>query len=178
MRLVIAVGMLGALLACTGAGTPSEPGEEPSAEAPEGGAAGGGGKAGKRKGGKGGKAGNGPVIAKLAASHVEGCGCYLAQGGDSLFESDIDGNAWINVDGTDVAFKQTSQPRTDEKVGATFEETYTAQAEGLVAKVRWVVIRVCGEGEEECESASYDTTIEVERGGKSGTAKASGACGC
>lgn len=173
-RLSVLMTVLG-LLACSGAATP-EPEPEPEATAPVEAPNGRDGKHGKKKSG-GRKQGEAPVVGALEQD-FSGCGCGLARGSDTVFASTMSDEAWMNVDGADVALRRTSEDTHSElhKVGETATETYEAGA--LEATLTWKVISVCGPNQPECESIGLDAVIAVARDGRITRVDASGGCGC
>ena len=119
-------------------------------------------------------------------SVVDGCGCYFQLPAERkkkrsdkyVFMEGLDGEgAWMNIDGKDMKLSLIGS--TKGLVGGVGTRSHTRyRANGIAVRVDFVVTRVCGPDDENCESTDYDATFTVTKGGRKRIVKAKGVCGC
>jgi len=97
-----------------------------------------------------------------------------------LFITDLgdDSPAYFNIDGVDIKFVlKTRGERPDViTIGSTYEDTY--EAEGMIAKIKYVDRGSSCVDDENCESRDYKITVSVSRRGSIRSITTPGTCGC
>ena len=119
-------------------------------------------------------------------SVAEGCGCFFSLPYENkkrfpryVFISPLDEkNAWMNIEGKDEKLKliHSAEVRGREKIGSRQSRTYVA--EGIKVVVVYITTRLCKPHDEDCESADYDASLTVMKGGRRQTVDLKGGCGC
>ena len=118
---------------------------------------------------------------------VDGCGCEFQFRGTGrksekyMFAESIEGKGsspWMNIDGRDVVLRVIKdwKPGVKERVGSRSVRTFAAT--GISVSATFIATRVCADKDESCESADYNATFVVKKGGRVETVKAFGTCGC
>jgi hypothetical protein len=110
---------------------------------------------------------------------IQGAGCSLHRPGQSayVFWSAFEKSALMNIDGKDrilqLVREISSQP--SEKKGD--RSTVIYKSGKITVRIDRVATRVCRQGDQECESTSYDGQIKLKIGDRQQTIAVEGACG-
>jgi hypothetical protein len=131
---------------------------------------------------------NGPSrnLIGVVKAETGGCGCYFGFASRekrklpaTAFWSDLEETGGLmNIDGQDVRLElvKTTAPTRKPRVGARWTELY--RANGITVSIVYVVTRVCGRNEEDCEVTNYNGTFTVKKGKRQQTLTLRGGCGC
>lgn len=117
-------------------------------------------------------------------SLLDGCGCSVYRTAEDnkndrfLFVSDMDREAFINLDGKDLKLRVLSwKEKTGQMmVGERSSETYAGG--DVNVRLDFTVRRVCPPKDESCEATWYDVKMTVTRKGQRTVVNAKGICGC
>ena len=125
---------------------------------------------------------------KLELGYVDdgvfGCGCSISRNRSEerklkfILETPMDDATYIQLNGKRVTLRQVaaSKLRRRERVGDRSWETYAAG--DVTVRVDYVVTRVCGPNEEDCEVTNYRATMTISRGKQRLVVKGVASCGC
>lgn len=118
-----------------------------------------------------------------------GCGCHFHTPSrrkhpnpHSIFQSDLEGAAWMNLDGREIELrlvrtidKPRRKNRAEKKGDQTIEEY---EGSGFKVTVSQTVTRPCRPADEDCEYTRMNAVLKVSGGGREQTVRAVGGCGC
>lgn len=113
-----------------------------------------------------------------ATNHFSGCGCsanpILPTGQidnkRTLFISDFESNAWINIDGRDTVFRSTEK--------LDMPSRYSSGSYTLTVSSKARKQQSCKRGSGECEVTDMDFVFKLSTASQTKTFKGVGSCGC
>ena len=125
---------------------------------------------------------------KLELGYVDegafGCGCSMSRNVREerdmkfILVAPMDDATYIQLNGKNIKLRLVaeSKRRRIERVGDRAWETYAA--EDVTVRVDYMVTRVCGPREEDCEVTNYRATMTITRGNQRLVVKGLASCGC
>jgi hypothetical protein len=110
---------------------------------------------------------------------IQGAGCSLQRKGKKgyVFWSAFEKSALMNIDGKDRRLQLVGETssKISEKRGSRSTEIYKSGK--ITVRIDRVATRVCRQGDQECESTSYDGKLKLTIGDKQQTISVEGECG-
>lgn len=113
---------------------------------------------------------------------AEGCGCAFGQSGSGdrnaryVWVEDVNGNAWINIDASDVKLSTNDPPPI---FASGPWETRRFRGAGFDVEATYRLLQSCPPNDEACEVATVKLDAIVKRGSDGATRlRGRGICGC
>lgn len=110
---------------------------------------------------------------------IQGAGCSLQRKGKKgyVFWSAFEKSALMNIDGKDRRLQLVGETssKISGKRGSRSTEIYKAGK--IIVRIDRVATRVCRQGDQECESTSYDGKLKLNIGDRQQTIAVEGECG-
>jgi hypothetical protein len=128
------------------------------------------------------------VLGNLKEIISDGCSCSAMTAEEAkkpnlpklrmITDLENESPAYLNINGKDIKFKVLKRGKrpADAESKTPYEDIF--EADGMIAKIKYVFVKnQCTEAEQ-CEAADYDVTITVIKDKQIITEKTKGVCGC
>jgi hypothetical protein len=121
-------------------------------------------------------------------SLVEGCGCAFQLPADSkrrnrsyIYSDDLDGTAWMNIDGHDIEFKLVrtiATPRDQDRARRGDRTVQEYKGAEITLILSHTITQPCRVNDESCEWVGMTAELKLSDGKRTKLIKTIGGCGC
>jgi hypothetical protein len=110
---------------------------------------------------------------------IQGAGCSLQRKGKPgyVFWSPFDQSALMNIDGKDRRLQLVSETLSKVSGKKGSQSTVIYKSGKMTVRIDRVATRVCRQGDQECESTSYDGKLKLTIGDRQQVIAVEGVCG-